>query len=158
MRRHFAPHFLPQLLLPAGKGRRRKGKRQRCIERNRAKRKEMMRREKRDERLLTCTFASAYYFYSLPFNCCCYILSLLSLSLTPSISALIFLPVALQKPTQATLCQQACPRNVEEALLFLMRYPRLDFKHPPCPLPSETPAQSGAQGKVRVRRGRMDGL
>lgn len=44
---------------------------------------EMMRRERRDERLLTRTFASAYYFYPLPFNCCCCILSLLPLPSPP---------------------------------------------------------------------------
>lgn len=43
-----------------------------------------------DERLLTCTFASAYYFYSLPFNCCCYILPVLPVSSPPTISALVF--------------------------------------------------------------------
>ncbi len=119
---------------------------------------EMMRRERSDDRLLTCTFASAYYFYPVPSNCCCYIPSLLPLSSPPSISALIFLPISLQKPTQAALRQQAQPRYVEEGLLFLMRYPLWDFKHPPRPLPPATPAQSGGQGKVRVRRGRMEGL
>lgn len=62
---------------------------------------DMMRRKRSDDRSLTCTFASAYYFYPVPFNCCRYILSLLPLSSPPSISALIFLPVSLRKPTQA---------------------------------------------------------
>lgn len=61
----------------------------------------MMRRERRDERLLTHTFA--YYFHALSSNC-------------------IHPPVSLQRQTQAALCQQARPRYVEEALLFLMRF------------------------------------
>ncbi len=117
-----------------------------------------MRRKRSDDRLLTCTFASAYYFYPVPFNCCRYILSLLPLSSPPSISALIFLPVSLRKPTQASLCRQARPRYVEEALLFLMRYPLWGFKHPQRPLPPATPAQSGGQGKATLRRRKMEGL
>lgn len=94
MRWHFALHFLPQLLPPAGNSRRRERKRQRCIKRETDETERKGRRDEdkggRDERLFTCTFASAYYFYSLPFNCCCYILPVLPVSSPPTISALIF--------------------------------------------------------------------
>lgn len=163
MRWHFALHFLPQLLLPAGKGRRREGGEtemhlERWIKQSEEE-GEMMRRERSDERLLTRTFASSHYVYppalQLLLQHSLFVASFLtSLESLPSFYSL----VSLQKQTEATLCQQARPRYVEEALLFLMRYPLWDFKHPPRLLPSATPAQSGGRGEVRVRRGRMEGL
>lgn len=161
MRWHFALHFLQELLLPAGKGRRREGgEKEMHLERwikQSEEEGEMMRRERSDERLLTRTFASSHYSYppalQLLLQHSLFVASFLtSLESLPSFYSL----VSLQKQTEATLCQQARPRYVEEALLFLMRYPLWDFKHPLRPLPSATPAQSGGRGEVRVRRGRME--
>lgn len=83
MRGHFALHFLPQSLLPAGKGRGREGKRD-------------------DEKgKKGWEIANLHLFLCLLLLSLALELLLLHSLCAPPVSALIILPISLQKPTQA---------------------------------------------------------
>lgn len=84
----------------------------------------------------------------LPFNRCCNISLFVTSYLTSPQSLPSFYSLILPwRRTGAALCRKACPRYVEEALLFLMRYPARDFKHSPRPSPLATPAQKWWTGR-----------